>query len=228
MNKIMLGNDKIFLQDNSMNYLNIDEYKKINVELNENFNAKIIIVSTNNYDIDILLNKNSKLVVNSLNKDNSVNVKINLKENSNVIYNHSVLGNMDSDNKFYINHLENNSTSILNNNGINRNDAKLYFRIDGIIPKNLKEISCSQNSRIINFSYGDSKIIPNLIIDSNDIIANHSAYVGEIDENVKFYLASRGINDVEIEKLIYRGTLLGKMELSKEKEEFNNLINEWW
>ena len=88
-------------------------------------------------------------------------------------------------------------------------------------------IECSQNSKIININNGNSKIIPNLIIDSNDINANHSAYIGKIDDEIKFYLASRGISDRMIKKLINKATILGKMELDEESEEFHKLIEEW-
>ncbi len=41
-------------------------------------------------------------------------------------------------------------------------------------------------------------------------------------------MKSRGISDIDIKKLVYKAVLLGKMELSEEKEEFNKRINEWW
>ena len=104
----------------------------------------------------------------------------------------------------------------------------MFFNIDGIVKKNLSNIICNQSSKIINFNLGESKIIPNLIIDSNDIIASHSAYIGEIGEEEMFYLKSRGIDEENIKKIIYRSTLLGKMELNEEKEEFYKRINEWW
>ena len=123
--------------------------------------------------------------------------------------------------------MESDSKSIINNNGINRGDNKLFFNISGIIPKNLSNINCNQNSKILNFSNGNSKIIPNLIIDSNDIIANHSAYIGEVNEEELFYLLSRGIRKNNIQKLIYKATLLSKMN-NYDEEEFNQIINEWW
>ena len=94
--------------------------------------------------------------------------------------------------------MSNETESYVNNNGVNVDKNKLYFTIDGIIKEKLNNITCNQNSKIINFSEGDSKIIPNLIIDSNDIIANHSAYIGEIDEEELFYMQSRGISDIDI------------------------------
>ena len=104
----------------------------------------------------------------------------------------------------------------------------MFFTINGCVPKKLTNIICNQKSKIINYNLGNSKIIPNLIIDSNDIIANHSAYIGEIGEEEKFYMESRGINSNDIKKAIYKATMLGTMKLDEEESEFNKRINEWW
>ena len=220
-------NNKIIITDNKPLYL-IDNEGKLDILVKENINSKIIIISSSNYDINIKLENNSSLLVNSLNKDNSVNVNISLLDNSSITYNHSVLANIDSINYFNIKHLSNSSNSVINNNGINKNKNKLFFTIDGIIPKKLTNIICNQNSKIINYNKGNSKIIPNLIIDSNDIIANHSAYIGEIGEEELFYMQSRGISKEDIKKLIYKAVLLSKMEMDEEREEFNKITNEWW
>lgn len=209
-------------------YLEIENTIKLNIEVDENIDTKLVIIGNSDYDININLNENSSLLVNSINKNNSVNVEINLNEKSVITYNHSTLSKNDSINNFKVNHITSNSTSNLNNNGINLSSNKLFFNIDGIVKKNLSNIVCNQSSKIINFNLGESKIIPNLIIDSNDIIANHSAYIGEIGEEEKFYLKSRGINEEDIKKIIYKAILLGKMELEEEEEEFNKRINEWW
>ena len=227
-NRIKVDSLNIVLDNSKTMYLKIDNYVKLDITVNENVNAKIVIIANNNYDINISLNKLSNLVVNSLNKDNDVNVNVNLMEKANINYHHSTLAINDSQNNFNIYHLENSSISNLNNNGINMNGNKLYFTINGRVPKNLQNITCNQKSKIINFQQGNSKIIPNLIIDSNDIIASHAAYLGEIDYETKFYLQSRGISENNIQKLIYKSTLLGTMELTLEKEEFEKIINEWW
>lgn len=224
-NKISV--DKEIILSNPM-YLEIENAVKLRIKVNENINSKLVIISSSDYDLNIDLDNNSSLTVNSLNKDNSVNININLLSKSSITYNHSVVSNSDSINKFTINHIENDSISYVNNNGVNMNINKLFFTIDGVVNKSLKNIICNQSSKIINIGMGDSKIIPNLIIDSNDIIANHAAYIGEIGEEEKFYLESRGISNEDIKKTIYKATMLGKMELLEEEEEFNKRINEWW
>lgn len=228
MNKITVGNEKIILDQNATFYLNIPKKDNLIITVYPNIHAKLVLVSENDYDICYSLKENSELIVNSLNKDNNVNIEINLEKNTNIIYNHSVLGKNNSVNSFKIVHNDSNSNSMINNNGINILDNKLYFNVDGIILKDLVNINCSQNSKIINFGNGDAKIIPNLIIDSNDINASHSAYIGKIEDEQVFYLKSRGLDFESIKKLIYKSVLLSKMILNEEEEEFNKRINEWW
>lgn len=225
-NKINI--EKEILLSDKENYLYIDNYHNYRIVVNSNCSSKLMIIGNNNYDLEIILKKGSSLTINAINKNNSVNIVIKLYENSFINYNHSVLGSTDSINNFNVLHIEDGSSSILNNNGINKDNNKLFFNINGEIPKKLKNITCNQSSKIINLKDGNSQIIPNLIIDSNDIIANHAAYIGKIDDEVKFYLESRGLKKGNIEKLIYRSIMLAKMELEKEEEEFNKIINEWW
>ena len=194
-NRINIENADISLVDSKPCYLIIDCYCKINITLSKDIISKLVIISNNDYDINLKLDNSSNLIVNSINKDNNVNVNIFLKEGSTITYNHSTLSLSDSINNFNIHHLENNSISNINNNGINRNNGKLYFNIDGVINSSLHNITCNQKSKIINYNNGNSKIIPNLIINSNDIIANHSAYIGKIEDEEKFYLKTRGINE---------------------------------
>ena len=226
-NRINVENKGIIL-DNNPYYLEINNEVKLDITVNENISSKLVIIASSNYDINIKLNRNSSLIVNSLNKNNCVNVNISLLEESNINYNHSVLTNSDSINNFNILHKDSNSISNLNNNGININNGKLFFIINGKVPNKLNNITCNQKSKIINYNLGNSKIIPNLIIDSNDIIASHSAYIGKIDDDDIFYMTSRGINKTDIQKIIYKATLLGIMNLDEEKDKFNKILNEWW
>ena len=219
--------DKKIVLTNPM-YLEINNKVKLDINVNKNISTKLVIIGNSDYDINVNLDKEASLLINSLNKDNSVNIIVNLLSKSSVTYNHSIVSNSDSLNSITINHLENDSISNINNYGVNVSENKLFFTIDGVVNKNLNNITCNQSSKIINFKDGNSKIIPNLIIDSNDIIANHSAYIGEIGEEEKFYIKSRGIGEEDIKKMVYKATLLGKMELMEEKEEFNKRINEWW
>lgn len=221
MNKILIDNNKIY-------FLEIKESKKFTINVEKNIDAKLVIYcSCIDYDLEINLDNNSHLIINSLNNNVSNNTVINLLDNSTVEYNYSIVCENDSLNKVIVNHLCKNSKSIICNNGINLSNNKLFFEIDGVIGKSINNCETSQYNKIINFKNGNSKIIPNLIIDNNDVVANHSAYIGSFSDDDIFYIKSRGINEIDMYKLLYRSLLLGKMNLSEEEELFNKLLKEW-
>lgn len=229
MNKIIIDSKNIVIKENSVYYLKVNDNLDYHVKVLSGINSKLVIISENNdYNILYDLEKNSFLTINSLNYNNSVNIIINLNENSCIKYNHSVVNKVDSVNKFVINHLSSNTTSIINNNGINLSENKLFIKIDGNVYGKLTDVNCCQNSKIINYQNGNSKIIPNLLIESNDINASHSAFIGNFDDDMKFYASSRGINEEMLIRILYKAILLGTMDLTVEKEEFNKIINEWW
>ena len=112
-NKITVDNYKFKISSSNPIVLEIDCDTKLDITVLNNTHGKLTIIGNNNYDINIKLEKESGLLVNSLNRDNSVNVNISLEENSSISYYHAVLANTDSINTFTINHLgnlSNNST----------------------------------------------------------------------------------------------------------------------
>ena len=125
-NKITVDSFKTILKDNNPLFLEIDCSTKLDITVSEGINSKLIIVGNNNYDVSVKLENDSSLTVNSLNKNNSVNVEITLLENSNINYNHSTLSEIDSINNFKVNHQSNSSISNINNNGINM--KKIIFK----------------------------------------------------------------------------------------------------
>lgn len=229
-NKINVDSYKTSIESDEPLFLEINSNTKLDLIVKEDIHSTITIIGCFDYDINIKLEKDSGLIISSLNKDNNVSVNITMMDNSNITYYHSVLADSNSVNTFNINHIGDATFSDVFNNGINRNDGKLFFTVNGVVPKKLHNIICNQDSKIINFKKGNSKIIPNLLIESNDIMASHSSYIGEIDEVKLFYMKSRGISHEEIEKLVYRSVLLGRLSLESDivKEEFNKIINEWW
>ena len=231
MNKLEIVDkekDIDLLNDNFL--LEVDGEEKF-VGFNVKGNNKLVVVGNNCYlhlyfIFDI--NNENSIIVNCIGKNVTLAVKASLFENSKFIFNYGVLANIDSTNDYEISHIGDNSISEINNGGINLGNNKLYFKIDGRVYKANKNIECRQNNKIINYKNGDSKIIPNLIIDTNDIYASHSAYIGNIDKEIKFYLESRGLTEDEINSLFVKSIILGKMELDEEASLFNEKIKEWW
>ena len=55
-----------------------------------------------------------------------------------------------------------------------------------------------------------------------DVIANHSVYIGKFDEEIIFYLETRGLSEEEAVNLLIKGFLNGENEKQME------IINKYW
>ena len=218
MNKILIDTKEYdLIIDESDSYsLEILESSKINIIVKKDINAKISILITNkDLLINLKLEENSNLVVNQLLLDTSMN----LNKFSNIKYVASFLSSLDLDNIININH-EETSTSKVIINGVNLKN-KFYLTMNGIIPKNSSNSILEESSKIINLdNKSDSKIIPNLIIDNKDVVANHSAFIGEFSLNEVNYLRSRGISLEDAYRLLLKANLLNGMDLEIDMYKF--------
>lgn len=105
--------------------------------------------------------------------------------------------------QYKINHITHDSKSLTNNYGICKNSSNIVMDCHGIIKKNAKKTVLSQKSKgILLDMYSKMSAQPLLVIDENDVIANHGASIGAIDDNDLYYLMSRGLTREESEKLI--------------------------
>lgn len=229
MNKIVLESENIIIDKEAVYYLSINNNLNYKIRVLKGINSKLIIINENNFcNMSFNLEEDSKIIVNNINLNSNNKISIDLLDNATMIFNQSVVSKIDSVNNITVNHLGNNTQSIINNNGINMEGNKLFFVIDGKVSNNLADVKCNQTSQIINFKNGNSKIIPNLLIDSNDIMASHSAHIGNISNELKFYVKSRGISEDGLYRMFYKAILLGKMDFSIIDDNFIKIINEWW
>ena len=215
MNKIQIDKDKIINLENNEYQLVINHDCNIEFIVNKTINSKVsILVKSSNINIKILLESNSSLIINQLGCDSSINYDVNINNNSNLYVVDSIISKVDSINNINLSHKGNNSEIKFYTNGINLENKKMYYNVNGIISKDISDVYLEENSKIINIKDGDSKIIPNLIVDSKDISANHSAYIGTLDNDTLNYLMSRGIEKDKAKDLIIKSILLSKMNLN--------------
>ena len=217
LNKIQIDDDKIIELDNNEIQVIINHDCNVSFKVNKNLDCKVsVLTKESTVKINIFLDDNSSLIVNQLSFNSSINFDVNLNNNDNLKIVNSSISNTDSIN--YINLYQNKNNSVIKfyMNGINLSNNKMYFNINGIVPKNLKDVYLEENSKIINLQKGDSKIIPNLIIDTKEVSANHSAFIGILDTNILNYLMSRGIDLKKAKQLMIKSILLARMELNKD------------
>lgn len=230
MNKICIDTRIFNLNienDNIYEIDNIDNNVDITINVFSNTSSVInFLIKNSNINITINLLENSNLIINQLGINSSININSNLESYSNLKYIDSILTDIDSINNIKIINKGNFSKCVFLTNGINLSNNKFYFIIDGIINKNCHDVYLEENSKIINILDGNSKIIPNLLIDSKDIVANHSAYIGNFNKEYIYYLNSRGIDELSVKKILLKALLIGNMECDNKKfiDEIN-LIN---
>lgn len=111
------------------------------------------------------------------------------------------------------------------NKGVNIKEGSLSFNVTGVVYNGIKDCEVNQNNRIITMNENNCNINPNLLIEENDVIANHAALIGKFNEEEIFYLMSRGIKREDAIRLLTRGFL---QDDTVYKEEIENIIDTYW
>ena len=155
------------------------------------------------------------------------NTLINLNgECSKVNFNLKTISKMHEKYNFLVYHNAKKTVSNIINNGVNIKDGVLEFNVSTFIFNGIKKCDASQSGRIINKTSNECVIKPNLFIDENDVVANHSALIGTFKDDEIFYLMSRGLDKREAENLLTKGFLLKGVTYYKEVLE--DIINKYW
>jgi Fe-S cluster assembly protein SufD len=128
-----------------------------------------------------------------------------------------------------INHNAKHSISNLLNYGICKNESSLKINSKGIIKQGSHKAEIRQKAKgLLLDEVSTLSANPLLEIDDFDVIANHGASIGAIDEDELYYLMSRGLTKDESEKLIVSGFInpvLSTIKEGKLQEFVSNWIN---
>lgn len=127
-----------------------------------------------------------------------------------------------------VNHDAPNTISNIKNNAVNLEEGKVNFQVSGYVDNKIKGCVINQTNRIINLTNNKCEIRPNLYINEYDTIANHSALIGGFSKDELFYLQSRGINEVNANKLLIHGFLVSDLSNKKMIKKIEKSIKEYW
>ena len=230
MNKILIedltSEKDLYLEDSTIVIVKNSECK-INYFIKDEINVFTLIMSSKAF-VSCEVECNSVFNMFSVNSSLNVNIDL-LKDNINYRYAYSTLNKDSNDYKININHLGNNIKSNITSHGINTDNNKLSFVINTVVPKDSININTNQDSKIIVLKDNNASIKPNLIIDNDDIEANHAAYIGRFKEEELFYLMTRGITKKDAVDLMIRSFLIGNLEINlEEKELVLDTIEKYW
>ena len=147
-------------------------------------------------------------------------------ENAKIDYNLKTISKNKEKYNFLVYHNACKTVSNIKNNGVNIFDGKVEFNVSSFVPNNIKKCDVNQSARIINMTDNTCVIKPNLFIDEEDVVANHSALIGTFSFDEIFYLESRGINKALAESLLTRGFLMKGITYHKDK--IKEFIDNYW
>ena len=118
----------------------------------------------------------------------------------------------------------------ISNNVVALKDSDITLDVIGTIKKGAKNSKCYQKSRCLTLDKPkQAKILPVLNIDENDVEASHSLSSGTIDENILFYMNSRGLNRKQALILMISSYLIPDDSFYEEfekGEEINKIVKE--
>lgn len=232
-NNLELDENKIIVFKNIQHSLTVD----FEILENKELTLKIITDGINqNIKISLNLNKNSSVSVYFLDfskKDS--NIKIDaylLKSGANFNYKCATLGsNVDNKNiEINVHHLANSTTANVENYGICKDQSHIQLLGCSKISENMIKCSTQQRAKILILDQGASGIAkPILKIENDDVIANHGASIGQLNEEHLFYLLSRGLSIKEAKRLIilgYFNNIVSNFKNDEFYDDINNLVLE--
>ena len=198
----------------------LSSFKSLDIKSKLTIDGKAIINSINyekDLDLDITINKGAILVLNLFNKCKNKNVDINvsLNENSKLILACSFI----TDGVYNLN--INNAISNVYVRGINEGNNDVKIKMDGKIDKDSKDNILNEYAKVINKGTGNIVIIPNLLVDSCNVEANHGAAICKISDDDLLYLESKGISNEKANKLLEDSFILSIFD-----EDFKGKIKE--
>ena len=232
MNKLVVDNsidyNDIFIDKDTDLIVDLEDTSiDLNIHVITGINVKGFIKTKNTSNkVNYFIDDNANVVINKLAIDSSDDITINMNDvSSSIKYNSSIINYKNNSYTQKIIHNKSNTTSKIVNHCINVEDSEFKFIVDGIIVRDAHEVDFNQDNKIINLKNGKSSILPNLIVDNDDIEASHSAYIGTFDEDKKFYMMSRGLTDKECDDLLIKAFLLNDMKLDdKERDIYLSII----
>jgi hypothetical protein len=214
MNNIILNGETANLQ--------LAGSTKIMVNKDSTLNA---INLNNSLNLDIKILDNQEFTFNSFEYRDDIEINLNIEagENSKFYINMGFIANSKYDLTINTNLYGSNIIGSVNIRGVNELNGQVKILMNGTVAGETHENVLNEYARVINKSEYSNVIIPNLIVNTNDVLANHGASIGTISEEELFYIMSKGISKINAEKLIEEGFLLSIFD-EENKDLIKNIL----
>jgi len=216
MNKLVIEQKDLKLEDTDVLIEDI-KVKNFDILVSGKVNIGILNIS-NDLDINISLEKNSKLNLNFLVNLKNIKNQIHIYNGYNSILNLNYSCTYDGDNKIFIynNISVDNSNTNIKVRSVEKH-GKLEIIAEGKIFEDTKDNVYLEDIKALTNNNESIKIKPNLIVKTNSVIANHNATISNVDTKYLFYLMQKGISRDNAIKLIKTGFLNGILMIDELK-----------
>ncbi len=197
MNNIKKKSDYIILDKNNINSLqdnNCYIFDKalltdnICINIPDGYNLEFYLINYEGDKLDITFNQNN---------------------NSFVIFSFSIINNMKSNYKIFNNVNGSNNKTIIKGRIYNNVDADTTCLVSGDIKKDTVNNDYTEDVRGLNLYSNNLVIKPDLIVSTNEVVANHMVTIGNFEENKITYLKEKGIGEENVKKLLLSNFLKG-------------------
>ena len=209
MNKLLVVEDKKL----DSGEFNLDIKKDISITIEND----VIIhdINNDNRKINIIINKDSKLklyIVKELISD--YDIHITLLNKAFLEFNMLLINKDNNQVKINIEMTQDKAKSVINIRGINKEyNSNLDIICNGYIKENTKDNELIENMKGLIIHNNDTiKISPIMIIDTNEVSANHLVTIGSFREEELFDLQSKGLSETLAKELLINSFLKGNME----------------
>ncbi|WP_342269034.1 SufD family Fe-S cluster assembly protein [Spiroplasma endosymbiont of Aspidapion aeneum] len=224
----------IFIKDNMPPNYEIDDLTNIvilisnptydwNIKVKPNARTRIFLIYLSGYDnktqnkakikIDCCENSHLEFRLANLSKRNLEDTYIvNLNgKNANLDYYSACFLNNDTINRtnIQINHIYEETFSKIKAYYVLKNKSDGFIRCSSNLIKGAARSVASQELRLVVLDpLAKANSDPVLLINENDIVASHANAIGMLDQDIIFYMESRGLHKLDAEKLIVKGYFL--------------------
>lgn len=180
----------------------------------------------NNMDLHFILEKGVFLVLNIFDYavDLSTKIIVEADSSSKFVINDAFITDVKYDltveTRLYGDDIE----GTLNIRGINEREGTTKILMNGIVAGETHGNILNEYARILNKSEHSNVLIPNLIVNTSEVEANHGVSVGHIDDKELFYMMSKGLSRRNAIKIIEEGFLLSTLTPELKQQVQNILV----
>ena len=195
MNNIEVKSDYIYLNNDNINSLLNNKSYIIDSSL---LSEKLEIIIPDNYTLNFYIKNFS---------DSKFDLAFIQNNNSNLSVSFSVISNQKSSYKVFNYVNGSNNKTVIKGRIYNKEEADTIVEVNGLIKEGTLNNDYTEDVRGLNLYSNNLVIKPNLIVSTNEVVANHMVSISNFDDKKIDYLKEKGIGNKNVKELLLNAFL---------------------